>query len=61
MHVRLRRGEGNALFNMSLALDKLGDRKGAIELSEAALTIYEQIEDPTAGMVRSRLEEWKKK
>ena len=46
---------------MSRALDKLGDRKQAIEHAEAALTIFEQIEDPNAGMVRSALEEWGKK
>ena len=55
-----RPGEGNALFNMSLALDQLGDRKRAIEHAEAALKIKEQIEGPTAGKVRSQLEQWKK-
>ena len=53
-----RRSEGNALFNMSLALDKLGERAKAIEHARDALAIYEQIEDPNAGMVRRKLEEW---
>jgi tetratricopeptide (TPR) repeat protein len=55
-----RRGEGNVRWNMSLALDKLGQRKEAIEHAEAALKIAEQIEDPCAAMVRRQLEEWKK-
>ncbi len=55
-----RRGEANALWNMSLALDNLGDRTQAIEHAEAALKIYEQIEDPNAGKVRAQIEEWKK-
>jgi hypothetical protein len=41
---------------MSLALDKLGQRKEAIAKAEAALVIYEQIEDPAAAKVR----EWVK-
>jgi len=32
---------------MSLVLDKLGDRKKAIEYAEASLKIRKQIEDPT--------------
>ena len=51
----------NELSNLSLALDQLGDRKKAIAHAEAALTIFEQIEDPNAGKVRSALEEWGKK
>ena len=53
-----RRGEGQALWNMSLALDKLGERAKAIEHARDALAIYEQIEDPNAGEVRRQLEEW---
>ena len=56
-----RRGEGNALWNMSLALDTLGERQQAIAHAEAALTILEQIEAPNAGTVRNQIEEWKKK
>ena len=43
-----RRVEGNALFNMSLALDELGDLAQAILNAEAPLKIYEQIESPYA-------------
>ena len=55
-----RRGEGADLWNMSLALDKLGQRREAIEYAEAALKIKEQIEDPRADKVRSQLEKWKR-
>jgi len=54
-----RRGEGNTLFNMSLALSKLGERQNGITSAEAALKIYEQIEDPNAAKVRRQLEEWR--
>jgi len=40
------RAEGNALWNMSLALEKLGERARAVECAEGALEIREQIEDP---------------
>ena len=40
-----RQGEGNALWNISLALDKIRKRGKAIEHAQAALKIYEQIED----------------
>lgn len=52
-----RRGEGTALFNMSLALDKLGDRTQAILNATAALKIFEQIESPSADIVRNALAE----
>jgi hypothetical protein len=54
-----RRGEGNDLWNIALALDKLGEREQTIAHAEAALKIIEQIEDPHAGMVRRQLAEWK--
>jgi len=54
-----RRGEGNALFNMSISLYKLGEREKAIAHAEAALKIYEQIEDPSAEKVRKILAEWR--
>ena len=44
---------------MSLALDQLGDRARAIAHAEAALKIYEQIEDPRADKVRKQLAEWR--
>ncbi len=54
-----RRGEGNALFNTGLVLDKLGDRAKAIAHVEAALEIFEQIESPYAEEARARLAEWR--
>jgi len=45
---------------MSLASDRLGDRTQAIAHAEAALQIYEQIEDPTVERVRNQLAEWKR-
>ena len=42
------RGEGDALFSMSIALEKLGQRPEAIDRVKAALGIFEQIESPSA-------------
>ena len=53
-----RSGEGNTLWNMSLALDQLGKRAQAIECAKAALKIQEEIEDPRAEKVRRKLQEW---
>ncbi|MDT7780265.1 MAG: hypothetical protein QOC99_2777, partial [Acidobacteriota bacterium] len=54
-----RYSEGNALYVLSLALDKLGNRAGAIAHAEAALEIYEQIESPSAEIVRAQLAKWR--
>ena len=43
----------------ALALDQLSDRAQAIAHAEAALTIYEEIEDPNVPMVRAALAEWR--
>ena len=56
--IEYRRGEGDALFNMSLALDKLGQRPEAIDSAKAALVIFEQIESPDAEKARQKLAEW---
>ena len=53
-----RRGEGNALWNMSLAKDQLGNKAHAIECAKSALKIREEIEDPRAENVRRKLQEW---
>jgi hypothetical protein len=45
--------------NMSEELYKLGDRQQAIEHAEAALKIFEQIEDPSAAAVRRRVDIWR--
>ncbi len=58
--IGFRQGEGNTLWNMSLALERIGDRKKAIEHAEVALNIYEQIEDPNAAMVRKQLVQWRR-
>jgi tetratricopeptide (TPR) repeat protein len=54
-----RQGEGDALWNLSLTLDKLGDRDQAIAQAEAALTIRGQIEDPKVNEVQKQLAEWR--
>lgn len=54
-----RRGEGIALWNVSLALDQLGERAQAIQHAEQALNIFERIEDPSAARVRAQLAEWR--
>jgi hypothetical protein len=41
-------------------LEKLADRSPAIARAQAALRIYEAIEDPNAAQVRARLAEWRK-
>ncbi len=53
-----RDNEGTASWNMSLALDRLGERKKAIEYAKAALKILEEIKDPRVEKVRLKLEEW---
>jgi hypothetical protein len=54
-----RQSECTALWNMSLALDDLGDRKEALKLAEASLKTREEIEDPFVPTVRNQLEEWR--
>ena len=56
--IEYRRGEGDALFNMSLALEKLGQRPEAIDNAKAALVIFEKIESPGAEKARQKLAEW---
>ena len=54
-----RRGEGNRLFNMALALDRLDQRERATSSATSALEIFEEIEDPNPDMVREQLAEWR--
>lgn len=54
-----RRGECNDLWNMSLVLDRVGERAQAIQHTEQALAIFEQIEDPYAEKVRAQLAAWR--
>ncbi len=55
-----RRGEGYALWNLSLALDKLGERIKAIAHAETALKIFAQIEHHAAEKVRYQLALWER-
>ncbi|HKQ74564.1 MAG TPA: hypothetical protein VJ810_12810 [Blastocatellia bacterium] len=55
-----RRGEANVLYNWGDELVKLGEDDRAIEMIEAALAIYEQIESPWAEVARKRLAELKR-
>lgn len=57
--IRDRRGEGLVLWNISLALDQIGDRPRAIAQAEESLKIYEEIEIPNAAKVRQKLDEWR--
>ncbi len=54
------RSEGNHLFNMSVSLEKLGQRDEAVDLAKTALEIYEQIGIPSAEQVRQQLVKWQK-
>jgi tetratricopeptide (TPR) repeat protein len=56
-----RRGEGAGLFNISLASEQAENLKQAITYAEEALGILEKIKDPTAKVVREKLENWRKK
>jgi tetratricopeptide (TPR) repeat protein len=52
-------GVGNAMWNSSLALNALGQREGAIDQAEKALTIYQQIESPHSVKVAHQLTQWR--
>jgi len=54
------RGEASALWNLSLALDRARSRAPAIVNAEAALKIFETLEDPNAAPVRAQLARWTK-
>ncbi|MEW6737726.1 MAG: tetratricopeptide repeat protein, partial [Acidobacteriota bacterium] len=54
-----RQGAGNALFNMSLALNDIGQCEQAISYAEVALNLFQQIEDSYAEIVRAQLSEWR--
>jgi tetratricopeptide (TPR) repeat protein len=55
-----RRGEGSGLWNSALAHNLLRNRAEAITRAEAALKIFEAIEEPRAAKVRAQLAEWRK-
>jgi tetratricopeptide (TPR) repeat protein len=54
-----RRGEGSALWNSALDHNSLGNRAEAIARAEAALKIFEAIENPSVAKVRAKLAEWR--
>jgi len=54
-----RRGEGADLWNSALEFDRLGDRAQATARAEAALKIFEEIEDPNAARVEAKLAQWR--
>jgi tetratricopeptide (TPR) repeat protein len=53
-----RRGEGNGLFNLGLALHTLEEKDRAVGLMQRALAIYEAIESPSAKDARDTSKEW---
>ena len=53
--------EGYALFGSSLSLWQIGDLAGAMANAEAALEVFERIEDICAGKVRDQLSRWRAK
>jgi hypothetical protein len=53
--IEYHRGEGDAPFQMSLALEKLGLHSEAIVHAKAALVIFEQIESPDAEKALQKL------
>jgi len=54
-----RHGEASALWNTALGFDELGRRVEATGLGDAALQIFERIQDPAAGQVRDQLAQWR--
>ncbi len=54
-----RRGEGAALWNSAVDLHSLGERDEAVARAEAALAIYEAIEDPNTAILQKGLTEWR--
>ncbi len=51
-------GEGNALWNISLVLYKIGEQSKAVDYAQSALKIFERIKDPTFENVKRQLTEW---
>jgi tetratricopeptide (TPR) repeat protein len=51
-----RQGEATALYNMSVALDKLGRRSEAIQSAQSALDILEELGSPQFETVRRTLD-----
>ena len=54
-----RRGEGSDLWNSAVTHHSLGNRPEALARAEAALRIFEAIEDPNAATVRATLAQWR--
>jgi len=54
-----RRLEAGNLWNSALAMEKLNDQTQAIQRAEAALMIFQAIEDPNATKVQDQLAKWR--
>lgn len=54
-----KRNQGKALWNMSMALHAVGERDHAIANAEAALKLFEELEDGFARRVSRHLEMWR--
>ena len=52
--------KAKTLWNMSLSLDQLGQRRNAIARAEEALPILVESNSPDATMVQEQLAEWRK-
>ena len=52
--------KATTLWNMSLSLDQLGERRNAIARAEEALPILVESKSPDATMVQAQLAEWRK-
>jgi tetratricopeptide (TPR) repeat protein len=53
------RAEGKALYGSALVLDKMACCAQAMVRAEAALKLFESIEDPSAAEVRASLSQWR--
>ena len=54
-----RPSEGIALLNIGIVLHERGDRKQAVEYAEAALVIYEELQNPHIAKLRKLIETWR--
>lgn len=55
-----RRRECNALWDTALAMEEMEDYTQTIVYAKAALVICEEIESPSAAMIRKQLESWQR-
>jgi hypothetical protein len=55
------RAEGQATFNIALALDRLGDRSQAIKQAEVALGILEHVSGENLARIHKQLTVWRER